>query len=105
MKRNPKASLFHACPHTANMGVSALFASVSSGLYRRLPGLEMSVFDTKQGSRILKYQVDDQGPIELRVIGYRTGRRYQRPENLQAMRVAAKLGPVGCKLGPSWGQG
>ena len=100
MKRNPKASLFHACPHTANMGVSALFASVSSGLYRRLPGLEMSVFDTKQGSRILKYQVDDQGPIELRVIGYRTGRRYQRPENLQAMRVAAKLGPVGRFLNP-----
>ncbi len=100
MKRNPKASLFHACPHTSNMGVSALFASVISGLHRRLPGLEMSVFDTMQGNRLLKYQVDDQEPIELRVIGYRTGRRFHRPENLQAMRVAAKLGPVGRFLNP-----
>ena len=60
----------------------------------------MSVFDTKQGDRVLSYRVDDQHPIELCVIGYRTGRRYYMPENLQAMRAAAKLGLVGRFLNP-----
>ncbi len=95
-----KASLFGACPRTQNMGVSALFASSTSGLVRRLPGLKMTVFDSWLGVREEAFKVDDQGPLSFRFIGFRTGQRFYRPENLQFMRLAARVGALGRAVNP-----
>ena len=72
------------------MGVNALFASTTSGLSRRLPNLDLTVFDTGLGVRVERHQVDDHDPLLLRFIGFRTGRRLYRPENFHMMKVAAK---------------
>ncbi|MAB72927.1 MAG: hypothetical protein CMJ54_10525 [Planctomycetaceae bacterium] len=77
------------------MGVSALFASAVSGLSRRLPDLGVTVFDSGLGLRSESHQVDDADPIPLRFVGFRTGRRYYRSENIEFMKIAAKLGGLG----------
>ena len=58
------------------MGVNALFASATAGLVRRLPDLQITVFDTAKGVRSEKAWVDDRDPVLLRFIGFRTGRRF-----------------------------
>ena len=100
MNRDLRASLFGACPRTMNMGVSALFASATSGLVRRIPGLELTVFDSRLGVREESFRVDDQEPMSFRFIGFRLGRRFYRPENLRFMRLASRLGALGKSIDP-----
>ena len=95
MSTDLKISLFGASPRTSNMGVNALFASTASGLSRRLPNLDMTVFDTALGVRLEKHRVDDGEPIAMRFIGFRTGRRFYRPENFSMMKAVAKAGRPG----------
>ena len=95
MKCDLKTTLFGASPRTMNMGVNALFASATAGLARRIPDLDMTVFDTALGVRSESHWVDDQDPVTMRFIGFRTGRRIYRPENLMFMQVARKAGAVG----------
>ena len=82
------------------MGVNALFASATSGLSRRLPNLDMTIFDTALGVRLEKHRVDDGEPIALRFIGFRTGRRFYRPENFSMMKAVAKAGRPGRHFNP-----
>jgi len=100
LKRDFKASLFGASPRTLNMGVNALFASATAGLVRRLPDLQITVFDTAKGVRYEKARVDDHEPVPLRFIGFRTGRRFYRPENLRFMQFAARAGALGRMFNP-----
>jgi len=58
------------------MRVNAFFASVTAGLVRRLPDLQLTIFDTAKGVRSEKAWVDDRDPVLLRFIGFRTGRRF-----------------------------
>ncbi|MAD20156.1 MAG: hypothetical protein CMJ52_08200 [Planctomycetaceae bacterium] len=95
-----KATLFGASPRTRNMGVNALFASVTAGLVRRMPDLEMTVFDTLTGVREEDFRVDDQEPVAFRFIGFRIGRRVYRPENLRFMQLAAMAGAFGRAVNP-----
>ena len=100
MSTDLKISLFGASPRTSNMGVNALFASATSGLSRRLPNLDMTIFDTALGVRLEKHRVDDGEPIALRFIGFRTGRRFYRPENFSMMKAVAKAGRPGRLFNP-----
>lgn len=100
MSTDLKASVFGASPRTGNMGVNALFASTTAGLIRRIPKLDLTVFDTGLGVRVEQHQVDDHDPLSLRFIGFRTGRRFYRPENFEMMKVAAKVGRLGRLLNP-----
>ncbi len=93
-------SFLGAGPTTSNLGVSALFATMVSGVKRRIPDVEVSVFDTSLGVRRASACLDGQGPISLEYVGLRQGRRYHRFENLWNMRVAARLGGLGRLVNP-----
>ena len=82
------------------MGVSALFASASSGLLRRIPDLDLAIFDSGNGVRKEMFRVNGDDPVLLRFVGIRIGRRYYRYENLQFMRLASKLGGFGTRICP-----
>lgn len=94
-----RLALFGAAPDTANMGVSALYASAVTGLATRLPELELVVFDNGLGQR---ESTEHHGGKAVRVIrfGARGGRRYYRAENLAAMAFASRRGALGARINP-----
>ncbi|MCP4903545.1 MAG: polysaccharide pyruvyl transferase family protein, partial [bacterium] len=95
-----KISIFGASPDTDNMGVSALFASATAGLNRRIPHLDLTIFDMRLGVRVEQHQVDNDEPLSMRFIGIRTGHRYYRAENLANMKYVAKAGWLGRRFNP-----
>lgn len=80
------------------MGVNALFASAISGIRQRLDGTRFTVFDSGSGMRNEEFHVDSRGAVEIRFLGYRTGRRIYLPENLHQMQFAAHVGKWGGRL-------
>lgn len=93
-----RIALFGAAPDTPNMGVSALFMSAVTGISRYIENAEFVVFDNGLGRRDAILDTHDGGEIPLIRFGARGGRRYHRPENLAAMRVASMLGTQGARL-------
>ncbi|HET6890018.1 MAG TPA: polysaccharide pyruvyl transferase family protein [Pyrinomonadaceae bacterium] len=93
-----KLALFGAPPDTPNMGVSALFASAIEGLTRELGDVSWVVFDNGLGRRTTAFSMAGGTNIALTLFGARVGRRYYRPENLAAMRLAARFGSLGAWL-------
>lgn len=89
-----------AAPTTSNMGVSALYATMVSGIHRRLPEAELHVFDTLLGRRVESSRLDAGAPIEVHFLGSRTGRRFHRWENLKQMEWASCLGSLGGRINP-----
>lgn len=89
----------HADPNNSNMGVTALFASILSGVNRRLD-IDCTAFDYLLGDRRMEARVDGGDPIPVRLIGMRSGRRYSRPENLRRMLFDARLGRIGRAINP-----
>ena len=94
----PRISLFGAAPDTNNLGVSAMFASVISGIWQCLPTAEFIVYDNGFGCRHSTLDVSKNAAIDLINFGARSGRRYYRPENLATMTLASRLGPIGAIL-------
>ena len=93
---------FHgAAPDTTNMGVSALFATMVSGIARRIPEANIRVFDGSLGSRRVECRLDDGDPVSLEYLGVRRGRRLYRPENLAHIQTLAKLGSLASYLNPA----
>lgn len=93
--------LYGASPDTANMGVSALFASALAALNRSLPESEFTVFDSGLGQRRSVHQLAEELSVLVIRRGARAGRRYERPENLATMSAAASLGPFGAVINPN----
>ena len=91
-------TFFGASPRTSNMGVNALFASTIAGIRNRLHNADLTVFDTALGERREPFHVDSGEPVTLRFLGYRTGKRIYRSENLIQMNLASRLGPLGATL-------
>jgi colanic acid/amylovoran biosynthesis protein len=91
-------AFFGASPRTNNMGVNALFASTIAGLRNRISHVDFTVFDSALGDRRESFHVDSAEPISLRFLGYRTGRRVHRSENLFQMNLASRLGALGSSL-------
>ena len=89
-----------AGPTTSNMGVSALYATMVSGVHRRLPEAKLHVLDTLLGCRVASHRLDAGSPIEVNFLGVRIGRRYHRWENLKQMKLASRLGRLGSRLNP-----
>ncbi len=82
------------------MGVNALFASAIAGIRRRVPQAEIVAFDTLLGDRRQAMSVDAGDPVDIRFLGFRTGRRLNRSENLRNMEICRRLGPIGRGLNP-----
>lgn len=93
-----RLSLFHAYPHTSNLGVSALFASAVSGIRTYLPSVEFTAFGSGLGSWFETCRVDSGDPVEVRFLGYRSGKKIYLPENLKQMRLMSRFGRVGGRL-------
>lgn len=91
-------AFFGASPRTNNMGVNALFASTIAGVRNRIPRVDFTVFDSALGDRRESFHVDSGEPVPLRFLGYRTGKRIHRSENLFQMNLASKLGGLGSSL-------
>ena len=89
-----------AGPSTANMGVSALYATMVSGVHRRIPDAELHVFDNVLGCRVESSRLDAGSPIEVKFLGVRIGHRYHRWENLRQMKLSSRLGGLGMRLNP-----
>ena len=95
-----RIALFGAAPDTPNMGVSALFKSVISGLARHVNDFEIVVFDNGFGKRAGQLTVQGDREITLLRFGARGGRRYYRPENLLNMLICSRIGRLGAILNP-----
>lgn len=93
-----RIALFGAAPDTPNMGVSALFKSAVAGIARHIDLVEFVVFDNGLGRRDDSLTTPEGKTIRLIRFGARGGRRYYRPENLAAMRLASRLGALGASL-------
>jgi len=93
-----RIALFGAAPDTPNRGVSALFMSAVTGISRYIENVEFVVFDNGLGRRDAILDTHDGRGIPLIRFGARGGRRYHRPENLAAMRLASRLGAQGARL-------
>jgi colanic acid/amylovoran biosynthesis protein len=89
-----RLSLFGASGNSANLGVQALMASVVGGLEKRLPGMDLTVFDESFGisTATLPSSMAD---IRYRRCGARLSRRYYRPESFWNMAVSARFGGLG----------
>jgi len=97
-KHMTRVALFGAAPDTPNMGVSALFTSVVTGISQHINPVEFVVFDNGLGRRDTTLTTPDGKEIRLIRFGARGGRRYHRPENLATMLLASRLGRVGAWL-------
>ena len=91
-------TFFGASPRTSNMGVNALFASTIAGIRNRLHNADLTVFDSALGDRREPFHVDSGEPVTLRFLGYRTGKRIYRSENLAQMNLASRFGSLGATL-------
>jgi len=80
------------------MGVNALFASTIAGVRNRLPNADFTVFDSALGDRRESFHVDSGELVPLRFLGYRTGKRIYRSENLVHLNLASRLGALGSTL-------
>jgi colanic acid/amylovoran biosynthesis protein len=87
-----RISLFGAPLDTGNLGVSALGLSTIAEIARRIPHVELTVFDHRRGARPLDVQVDG-----CSLTGARRGawisRRLYRGESLWSMLAASRLAP------------
>ncbi len=97
----PTLSFLGACPATSNLGVSALFATMVSGIHRRIPEAELGVFDSRLGVRSCQIRLDDGDEIPVRFFGIRDGRRFYRWENLANINFARRFGALGGSLNPA----
>lgn len=86
--------LFGASQDTGNLGVSALMTSLVSGLAKRCPAMQFTVFDNGLGQRAGQLRSGGH-TVDYDLFGARVGRRYHRPENLRTMRWSARLGGLG----------
>lgn len=86
----PKLCLFGAAPTTTNLGVSALSEATICGLARRLPGLELTVFDFRRSTPERTLDVDGRA-FSYRLESLSHSRRYYRADNLWHVRVAGWL--------------
>lgn len=98
MKAHYKVAIFGASPDTPNMGVSALFFSLVSGIYQHINSVEFIVFDNGLGSRTLKLEITQNNIVDVTCFGARVGKRLFRPENLYTMYGLSKLGKFGALL-------
>ncbi|MCA9444945.1 MAG: polysaccharide pyruvyl transferase family protein [Candidatus Omnitrophica bacterium] len=73
------------------MGVSALFHSCLHGLAKRLPNMDLTVFDNKHGMRSV-YQDIEGTPFAHRCMGGRSSKKIYRSDTLWNIRIATKLG-------------
>lgn len=94
---SPRLCLFGAAPDTGNLGVSALFEASIAGVYQRMPGARVTVFDNGWGLR----------PGEISVAGHvrrfdrfggRDSRRLHRSDSLHNISFC-------CRLGGLWNAG
>lgn len=90
----PRICLFGAAPDSGNHGVSALMLATVDGLSRRHADAVITVFDNGLGARRRTFVVGDR-TVAVDCIGFRGGRRYNRPENQLTTRVAARAGGLG----------
>lgn len=81
-------------PDTANLGVSALCASVLSGVSARFPQVSMTLWDNHTGVRPLVWELGGNTIHAVCCGAYHT-RRYYRPESLWKIRLSARLGGLG----------
>lgn len=83
--------LFGASDSTTNLGVSALFRSTLTALFRREPGLDLTVFDFGSGVRRSSIEID-QRVREFTAIGNRLSMRAYRHDSLWNMRAVSFIG-------------
>ena len=80
-----------AAPDTGNLGVSALSESIVSGIARRSPDADLTVFDNGWGRRRASLAVDGSNFV-YSLCGIRRSRRFYRPESMVNVRLSARLG-------------
>ena len=93
-----RVGIMGATPDTANLGVSALYESILSGLSSVIPDLEVVVFDNQFGCREEQLEFFKDRPIRVIKYGARGGFRYYRPENLLNMLFCSRLGAFGSRI-------
>ena len=93
-----RVAIFGATPDSANLGVSALYESILTGLCTVFNDLEVVVFDNQLGCREQWLSLSKGRQIRVIKFGARGGFRVYRPENLLNMLVCSKLGFVGSKF-------
>ncbi|MEE9405283.1 MAG: polysaccharide pyruvyl transferase family protein [Algisphaera sp.] len=86
-----KICLWGCAPETDNLGVSALFVSAASAIYRRHPSADLTVFDFGRGVRKHSLVVDQRTHTHRR-IGAAASRRWWRPESLSHLNIALRTG-------------
>lgn len=89
-----RIGIFGAAPDTTNMGVSALYKSLVSGLAENLNEIELVIFDNQLG---LRKEIQHLSGKDITVYKYgaRAGKRILRPENVLNMLLMSKLGKLG----------
>jgi polysaccharide pyruvyl transferase WcaK-like protein len=85
-----KLVLIGAPGDTGNLGVSALQRSALTGVLRRVPDAEITVFDNGTGLRSAQVRIDEHD-VSYRCVGARLSRRWYRPESLANVRVSLAL--------------
>ncbi|MEP3248195.1 MAG: polysaccharide pyruvyl transferase family protein [Sneathiella sp.] len=95
-----KLAIFGAAPDTGNMGVSALFHSLITGLQDYLPGFKPVIMDNGWGVREMSHTLDDKRSLDAIHIGARGGKKYYRQENLGSMSLLSGVGALGSILNP-----
>jgi colanic acid/amylovoran biosynthesis protein len=86
--------MFGAAGDSGNLGVSALLNASVTGLARREPQAQLTVFDNGWGVRQTALPMDH-GDFEYSLCGARLSRRYYRPESFWMMRMSNHLGGLG----------
>ena len=86
-----KLCLFGAAGDTGNLGVSALLHSIVVPLQRRLPELDLIVFDTRKPQGPVRHVSVDGDQRSHRVGVVRSGRRFWSSENLTTLAVLQRL--------------
>jgi polysaccharide pyruvyl transferase WcaK-like protein len=89
-----KLALLGAAPDTGNLGVSALSLSVISGIARRAPDAQLTVFDHGRGIRSDSITVEGK-PFGFARCGLRNSRRMYMPESLRNVQFSALMGITG----------
>lgn len=96
--KSKRVAIFGATPDTANLGVSALYESILTGLSTVIRDLEVVVFDNQLGLREQWLSLPNDRQVRVTKFGARGGFRIYRPENLFNMQLCAKLGLTAGRL-------
>lgn len=84
--------LFGAAGDTGNLGVSALLNSTLDSLYRRIPDLDLIVFDSRTTAGSHREIEVDGVERRYRIGVVRSGRRYWRSDNLTTLSALQRAG-------------